>query len=139
MQQKGKAEGEMLRSAVCCCGRGRIVVAGEPVLNGICHCDDCRRRTGSAFGWSAYFRDDQVRDVTGPTQVYEVSGTNPQHRHFCVVCGSTLYWKAAAFAGMTGIAGGCFVESPLPAPALSLRTAGKCVWVGLPPHWDQRD
>ena len=50
----------MNRIARCCCEACEIEVAGEPVLNAICHCDNCKRRTGSAFGWSAYFADDSV-------------------------------------------------------------------------------
>ena len=43
------------RRARCCCGRLSVRVRGEPVINGLCHCDDCRRRTGSALGtiWPA--------------------------------------------------------------------------------------
>jgi len=46
--------------ARCSCGQLSLEVEGEPVLNALCYCTDCRRRTGSAFGWQAYFLEAQV-------------------------------------------------------------------------------
>ena len=40
----------MVRRAVCCCGQATIEVEGEPAIHAVCHCDNCKRRTGSAFG-----------------------------------------------------------------------------------------
>ena len=37
---------------------------------GVCHCANCRRRTGSAFGISAYFPREAVLDRTGEFSVY---------------------------------------------------------------------
>lgn len=125
----------MVRRARCCCGRTTIAVDGEPRIHGICHCDDCKKRTGSAFGWSAYFLDSQILETSGETSAYRVDGTNPQERFFCQVCGSTLFWKSAAFDKMTGVAGGCFVEPMLPEPGLTLSNESRCAWVSLPDHW----
>jgi hypothetical protein len=35
----------------------------------------------------------------------------------------------------TGIAGGCFVDDPLPAPNLSAQDKDRCVWLTLPERW----
>jgi len=43
------------RKALCCCGACSIEVEGDPAINAICHCANCKRRTGSAFG--AVLRD----------------------------------------------------------------------------------
>ena len=95
----------MKRTARCCCEACEIVVEGEPALNAICHCDNCKRRTGSAFGWSAYFPDEKVTAVRGELQRYEVT-TAPAERFFCAACGTTLYWRTVSFmVGHTGIAG----------------------------------
>ncbi len=84
----------MTRKATCCCGACTIAVEGEPRLNALCHCANCKKRTGSAFGWSAYFADDQILGRTGDFRAYEIAGANPQHRWFCAACGSTLFWKS---------------------------------------------
>ena len=124
----------MTRTARCCCEACEIVVEGEPALNAICHCDNCKRRTGSAFGWSAYFPDDMVR-VRGELRRYEVR-TVPAERFFCAACGTTLYWKTVGFmVGHTGVAGGCFTQTPLPEPNITASNDKRCAWVGLPKSW----
>ena len=105
------------------------------MLNGICHCANCKKRTGSAFGWSAYFADDQVRHRSGTVRCYEFGGAKVQQRWFCAACGTTLYWKVAWRSGETGIAGGCFVEAPLPAPRVTVSNNGRCAWLSLPADW----
>jgi hypothetical protein len=125
----------MTRKATCCCGECWIEVEGEPAINGICHCSNCKKRTGSAFGWSAYFADAQVLAKDGGLSIYEIEGANPQQRWFCGRCGSTLFWKSAFLPGHTGIAGGCFTDEPLDRPNITVSNDGRCAWVGLPDDW----
>lgn len=125
----------MTRKATCCCGKCAIEVDGEPIVNAICHCTNCKKRTGSAFGWSSYFRDSQVVRRSGDLTLYELYGENPQQRWFCSGCGSTLFWTAAGFPGLTGIAGGCFADMPLSAPSLTVSNESRCLWVSLPNDW----
>ena len=113
----------MTRKATCCCGACSIAVEGEPRLNALCHCANCKKRTGSAFGWSAYFADDQILGRTGDFRVYEIAGANPQHRWFCAACGSTLFWKVGWQPLQTGIAGGCFADPPLDPPSVTTAAA----------------
>ncbi|HTQ14849.1 MAG TPA: GFA family protein [Rhizomicrobium sp.] len=126
----------MTRTASCCCEACSITVEGEPVLNAICNCSSCRRRTGTAFGWSAYFPDTAVTAKTGETRIYHRDGAAGYDRHFCARCGTTLWWKSFGFLPeATGIAGGCFVEDPLPAPNLSAQDGDRCAWISLPENW----
>jgi len=78
----------MTRIARCCCGALRADVTGEPPRVAICHCTECQRRTGSAFGAVAFFPKEQVR-VEGPSKVYvrrSDSGRKVEF-HFCPDCG----------------------------------------------------
>ena len=45
----------MDRLARCCCGALRAEVSGDPTLVAACHCEQCQRRTGAAFGISALY------------------------------------------------------------------------------------
>ena len=128
------------REARCCCGACAIQVKGEPVINGVCHCGNCQRRTGSAFGWSAYFRNADVAATIGAFRTYTVRGEagteNTQERVFCGTCGTTLFWRSSDFADLTGIAGGCFgAETPLPDPSMTIENETRCAWVTLPAGW----
>jgi len=121
-------------TARCCCGACAIEVTGAPLMNAICHCDNCKRRTGSAFGWSVYVADEQVVGRSGALRCYEIPARE-QRRWFCAACGTTLLWKAGNRLSQTGIAGGCFTETPLPAPAITVSNDGRCAWLGLPADW----
>ena len=128
------------REARCCCGACAIQVKGDPVINAICHCTDCRRRTGSAFGWSAYFPNENVTATIGAFRTYSPAGKAPgaaedwQERIFCGKCGTTLSWRSNDFEGLTGIAGGCFTEA-LPEPTLTVGNETRCAWLTLPATW----
>ncbi len=125
----------MTRKATCCCGLCSIEVEGEPMINAICHCGNCKKRTGSAFGWSLYFPDAQVGKRTGDLKAYSIDGAKRQERWFCAACGTTLFWKVARIPNQTGIAGGCFGETPLAAPVATVFNDGRCRWLRLPEEW----
>jgi len=128
----------MTREAKCCCGACAIQVQGDPEINAICHCRNCQRRTGSAFGWSAYFPNHAVTATIGAFRTYSIRGNagaeNTQERVFCGTCGTSLFWRNIDYAGLTGIAGGCFTD-PLPEPTLTVGNETKCAWLTLPPEW----
>ena len=111
----------MNRIAHCCCGSLRAEATGEPALLGVCHCTACQRRTGSAFGVSAYFPKVQVR-AEGPSKVY-VRGSDSGRKieqHFCPDCGSTVFWCSESFPDLIGIAFGAFADPSMPWPPVSV-------------------
>jgi len=120
----------MVRMSRCACGACRVEVEGEPTSSGLCSCDNCKRRTGAPFGWSVYFRDEQVGRIEGPLTALVGRGK----RWFCSTCGSTLYWKSfgAWKPGETGFAGGCFADPTLPPPTIAVRCAQGMPWAVYP-------
>lgn len=128
----------MLRTATCACGAASITVNAEPAMQGICHCTNCKRRTGSAFGMSVYFDRAAVVAQVGRMQVYAFehpSVAQTQERHFCATCGTTLFWTLSTLPDKIGISGGCFAGQALPEPACSVNDAQREPWVSLPPSW----
>lgn len=69
----------MNRIARCCCGNCTIEVTGEPEMHGVCHCSNCKRRTGSAFGISSYFKNDQLLNKVGEFSCYALENTEQNH------------------------------------------------------------
>lgn len=122
----------MEKTAKCCCGSCIVKVKTDPVIHGVCHCNNCKKRTGSAFGISAYFKASEVELLSGHYHQYLLENEQgKQQRYFCSSCGTTLYWKAEIFNDLIGIAGGCFVDNPLPAPAFSSMNDNQCHWLSL--------
>ena len=124
----------MKRTATCCCGACSLETDGEPSVNGVCHCANCKRRTGSALGWSVYFANEQVGAIAGPLACYTLS-EGKSRRWFCSTCGTTLYWTHVDAMGLTGLAAGCFAPGALPDPDLTINNEGSCSWIGLPAAW----
>ena len=128
----------MTITATCACGACSIGVSGTPVAHAVCHCDNCKRRTGSAFGLSAYFRNKDVVSIDGETTVYALHNkhrSEDQERFFCKKCGSTLYWRTTSYPDFVGIAAGCFPRDTLGEPTLSASSSEKLPWVAIPESW----
>lgn len=128
----------MQHKAQCACGATSITVSGVPEIYGVCHCTNCKRRTGSAFGISSYFKRSDVVLQVGATSTYAFhhqAQNHDQERHFCSCCGTTLFWYNSALPELLGIAAGCFGEGLPGDPALSVTHSKKYSWVQLPESW----
>jgi hypothetical protein len=122
----------MDRIASCCCGALRATVSGDPALVAACHCEQCQRRTGSAFGISAYFPAERVRPE-GVSRIFARAGQDGRRieGHFCPECGTTLYWKADFMPDHIGVAVGTFADPQFPAPTVSGWEQTKHPWVAF--------
>ena len=106
-------------TATCACGQASITVSALPTMHGVCHCTNCKRRTGSTFGISAYVDKTAVVQKSGEAKVYAFHHTAQKHdqeRHFCASCGTTLFWYLSAAPESIGVAGGCFADEAMPEP-----------------------
>ena len=125
-------------TATCACGQASITVNALPTMHGVCHCTNCKRRTGSAFGISAYFDRTAVVSQVGETRTYSfhhAAQDHDQQRHFCSRCGTTLFWFVSTAPESIGIAGGCFADGVLPEPSYSAGDGKRETWLRLPSHW----
>jgi hypothetical protein len=118
----------IVRTARCCCGQLIVEAKGEPRLNILCHCMDCKRRTGSAFGWSAYFREVELRGLWAD---YLPAESVSEGRRFCPDCGSTMYWRDARVPRHIGTPAGA-LEPPVDMPSASNQDGDRCAWLNLP-------
>jgi hypothetical protein len=121
------------RRASCNCGQLSVECEGVAAKVSICHCDDCRRRTGSAFGISAFFPRDRVAIAGASTLSRRGSGHGAAiDFHFCPHCGSTVYWEPARKPDLIGVAVGAFADPSYPAPDQSVWDAKRHFWVTFP-------
>jgi hypothetical protein len=124
------------QTASCACGALEVAVTGSAGMHGLCHCNNCKRRTGSAFGISAYFRRLNFKVTKGESSIYrvhQVAENIDQERHFCPACGSTVFWYNSAQPDMVGIAAGC-LQPDIGAPRYSTSHSNRAEWLGLPEH-----
>jgi hypothetical protein len=110
------------REASCSCGRIRLRCRGEPLRISVCHCLECQRRTGSAFGAQARFLNENVEFLAGEPSIYERtadSGAKIAFR-FCPNCGSTVWYRNEAEPDRIGVTLGAFADPSFPPPRFSV-------------------
>ena len=56
-------------SGICLCGSVKYKITSSPVRMGQCHCDDCRKSTGTGHSSNAFFKKDDVV-IEGETNSY---------------------------------------------------------------------
>ena len=124
----------MRRIAACACGQLRIATEGEPDRVLACNCRECQRRTGSAFGVSAYFVRSRIGMIAGESKTFSRT-TDDSIRFdtsFCPICGSSVFWHSSAMPGHLAIAVGCFADLAFPPPDIVAWTSEKHGWVSFP-------
>ena len=69
----------------CLCGAVRYEINGDPVRVAHCHCDDCRKATGSSFATNAFFKEDDLVVLKGTTKTYmhTADSGNSMNKEFC--------------------------------------------------------
>lgn len=122
----------MPRTATCACGQLTARCRGEPLKVSLCHCTQCQKRTGSAFGVAAFFaRDDVAIDGQWNTFVRESDSGHEVAFHFCPECGSTVLWEPSRKRDLVAVAVGAFADPSFPAPSQAVHDENRCSWVSL--------
>ena len=123
------------RQAACHCGQLRLEVTGDPFVVSICHCLDCQRRTGSAFGMQSAFRPDQV-EVVGRFNDYSRISDEADEKehvfHFCPDCGSQVFYTEPTEPDLIVISVGSFADPAFPPPTESGYNTRRHEWLDLP-------
>lgn len=85
----------------CLCGAVRYTCDGDPMMAGHCHCEDCRRSSGSGHSSHLVVPEDSV-DLTGEVRIYVRASDsgNPVSRAFCPTCGAPIFSRNPAMPGM---------------------------------------
>ena len=88
-------------SGGCLCGAVRYSCSAEPAMAGHCHCEDCRRSSGTGHSSHLAVPEASVT-LTGETKGYErpANSGNVVTRHFCPNCGAAVFSRNAAMPGM---------------------------------------
>lgn len=77
----------MKRSGGCNCGQVRFDIEGEPMRTGLCHCETCRKSSGSAFSFFGVWSKGSVT-ISGEMGCWESRAGGDR---FCRRCGSSLF------------------------------------------------
>jgi hypothetical protein len=114
----------------CLCGAVRYEIDGEPVLMMYCHCEECRRATGSSLNTSIFVKREDFRVVVGKDAVGCHESSPGNRRHFCTRCGSPLFKHFPEPPGLITVRAGTLDGDP------GLRPAGH-IWVSEKAPWTE--
>jgi hypothetical protein len=125
---EGPAGDASVRSGGCLCRRIRYEVRGDlgPIV--FCHCEQCRRASGTAFATNSPIRANQFRLLPGAAEPREYESSPGKLRAFCGDCGSPIYSRRAAHPEVLRVRVGT-LDTPLNArPAAHIYATSKPDW-----------
>ena len=76
----------------CLCGQITYTAIGSPIVVAQCHCDECRRLSGTGHTVGAMFTSEVV-SVSGKLSEFSYTSDNDSQvtKVFCANCGSPIY------------------------------------------------
>jgi hypothetical protein len=119
----------------CLCGAVRYAVDGAVGAAGYCHCADCRRTSGSAFGVSVRVDAARFRILHGSPKGFSKTGDSGRMvtRYFCPECGSPLYTVPPAHLGIYFIKGGSLDDPSVVRPDRQSWVRSRVTWAAIAP------
>ena len=121
-----------VRTAACRCGQVTVRCEGEPVRISVCHCLECKRRSGSAFSAQARWPQDRVQ-ITGETSQWSTVGDSGGVGtfNFCPTCGAAAFYVIDRMPDLIAVPIGAFADPDFPPPQYSVYESRKHAWVKI--------
>jgi hypothetical protein len=119
----------MVMTAACACGALRFRADGEPLVQGLCHCRDCQRLSGSGHvGFIAF--PEGATSVEGETRAYSRTGSSGKTatRYACVRCGGMLLGRADVMPGVINLYAGALDDTAQFKPRIAIFTRSRPAW-----------
>jgi hypothetical protein len=122
-----------IREGGCQCGGVRYRVEGDPVVVVACHCKECQRQSGSAFGMGVIVQKEQFALLRGTLKQFTRSADSGGQVvcSFCPDCGIRIIHEPSRMAGMVNVRAGTFDDTSWIAPRAQAWTSSKQPWLQL--------
>ena len=126
--------GPAMRNGGCQCGAVRYEVTGPVLKVYVCHCDECRKQSASAFGISAFVPREALRLTHGTPRWWsrQTDSGRVLDCAFCPDCGSRLWHQRAEMADIVTVKAGSLDEPIDISDAVHIWTARKLPGVVIP-------
>ena len=105
----------------CLCGSISYKCYSAPNAIFNCHCNDCRRATGSVFGTNLFVPEDKV-EISGHVSSYDHSSDSgsTMTKLFCSNCGSLLFGRNSAKPNVMSIRAGTVEQLEVIKPMINV-------------------
>lgn len=105
----------------CLCGSVNYKSNSDPLVIQNCHCDQCRKATGSVYLTNLFIREENF-EITGEVNNYThlSDAGNNMTKYFCPNCGSQVFGKNSGRPGIITIRAGTVNEKDIIKPIRNL-------------------
>ena len=109
----------------CLCGAIQYEIEGAPFRTANCHCDDCRKATGSAYATNLFYKEEQITVLQGETKIFDhvADSGNAMRKEFCDTCGSQVFGSGAMRPGVKSVKVGTIDDASFVKPDVNLFTS----------------
>ena len=105
----------------CLCGSVNYKSNSDPLVIQNCHCDQCRKSTGSVYLTNLFIKEENF-EITGEVNNYThlSDAGNNMTKYFCPKCGSQVFGKNSGRPGIITIRAGTINEKDIIKPIRNL-------------------
>lgn len=105
----------------CLCGSVNYKSNSDPLVIQNCHCDQCRKATGSVYLTNLFIKEENF-EITGEVNNYThlSDAGNNMTKYFCPKCGSQVFGKNSGRTGIITIRAGTVNEKDIIKPIRNL-------------------
>jgi hypothetical protein len=120
----------------CLCGSVTYTIDAEPLAQGVCHCADCQRQTGSPFSVVVGVPRAAFKGEGSTLSSFATTGSDhggDTHRSFCTRCGSPVFSIAAVLPELVFVKSGSLDDASWVEPQAEVWTKSAQPWS---PHFE---
>ncbi len=121
------------RTGACQCGGIRYRLNAEPLFLAICHCRECQRQSGSAFGMSLTVPAHAFELLHGTLKTFTRASDSgrPLDCAFCPDCGVRIWHRPHYTTGVLNIRAGTLDDTAGLQPDAQFWTRSRQPWLRL--------
>lgn len=118
----------------CQCGDVQYKITGEPVMLMVCHCQDCQKQSGSAFGMTLMVKSEAFELTSGDVKTFSSKSDAGRGKttSFCPTCGTRIFNTVEVRPDMVTVKPGTLDDTKWLKPQLHSWTKRKQDWVEIP-------
>jgi hypothetical protein len=113
----------------CHCGLISFEIRNKPQFTVNCHCDDCKKRNGSAFSTYMGVTESDLIFTKGESHLKKYKVENSGEKYFCSDCGSQIYNKNYRISGLFLVFYGALSQPSNFTPAFNVFCSKKLSWI----------
>jgi hypothetical protein len=113
----------------CLCNAVKYIINGPIKAAANCHCNSCKKTTGSVFATVAIIDENNLEIIEGQDALTTYQVSEKAMKHFCSTCGTPIFNLHKKYPGHCMVAVGSLDEPSLVAPAINIFCESMMPWV----------